>query len=58
MTMCRNQQDQPPRHIDGANRESPDRLAHVLLMGSGKWSKRSHVVDGGVDKQIRRTRRT
>lgn len=51
MVMCRYQQDQPPRRIDGANRESPDRLAHVLLMGSGKWSKSSHVVDGGVDRQ-------
>lgn len=42
MVMCRKRQDQPPRRIDGANRDSPDRLAHVLLMGSGKWSKRLH----------------
>lgn len=57
IVMCRNQQDQHPRdcwmdsqrnpgRIDGANRESPGRLAHVLLMGSGKWPKRSHVEWG------------
>lgn len=55
MVMCRNQQDRAagghwqqrdPGRVDGANRESPGRLAHVLLMGSGKWSKRSHVWMG------------
>lgn len=60
MVMCRNEQDQHPRdcwmdrqrnpgRIDGANRESPGRLAHVLMMGSGKWPKRSHVENGGAN---------
>lgn len=64
MVMYRNQQDQHPRdclmdgrrnpgRIDGANRESPGRLAHVLPMGSAKCPKRSHV-DGGVNKQASR----
>ena len=39
-------QPEKPWRIDGANRESPDRLAHVLVMGSGKWSKVPQNVDG------------